>query len=156
MGEAAIKAGLIGAVVSSLLISLKLIPLAGTCLFLFVDILVWISVGYLTVHWLPLPKQPSIALGTGGVAGLIAGLLSGLFLVILGIGQYFWFGGASGLMSHLPKASTDFYSTVGVSPAVLFSGTGLALSTILICLLNLLLAVVISALSATLFARSPR
>jgi len=154
MGEAAIKAGLIGAVAGSLLVLLKLIPLAGSCLFLFTNVLLWIGVGYLTARWLPLPKQPAIALGAGGIAGLLAGLVSGLFLVIFGLGQYFWFGGGSGLVAHLPKAATEFYQTVGISPALLFSGVGFSLATTVICLLNLLFAVVMTAISASLFARA--
>jgi len=156
MGEAAIKAGLIGAVAGSLLVFLKLIPLAGSCLFLFANALIWIGVGYLKARWLPLPKQPATALGAGGIAGLIAGLVSGLFLVIFGLGQYFWFGGGSGLVAHLPKAATEFYQTVGISPASLFSGPGFALANSVICLLNGLFAIVIAAISASLFARTVR
>ncbi len=153
MGEAAVKAGLTGALIGALLVVLKVVPLAGTCLFLMATLFLWVGVGFLTVHWLPDRREPAIAIGAGGIAGSIAGLIDGLLFIMVAVVQYFWLGGSTGLMSRLPASWVRFYNDAGIPMEVVYSLPGTLFSGGTLCLFNILLAIVVSAVSAAVFAR---
>ncbi len=145
-----VRAGILGAVGAFVIEFLVLVPLAGQCLVWIFSLALWVAVGALVAYWhVPEARDTDIAVG-GAVAGLITGLIGGLLGILLVPILLLLMGGTPGILHSLPPDIVALYQEAGVAPEVVFSPTGLFLLMSFSCLLQLIAAALIAALSALL------
>jgi hypothetical protein len=145
-----LKAGLVGAAVLVALDVVGLIPCAcfATCILI---PLAYTGTGALAAFWMPPTRLAGPAAGQGALAGLIAALIGGLVNILV-LAVQGAIVGADQALSQIPPEFLDQISEVGVDPNLLAGPVGGAISGSLCCGGGLLLAAILAAIGAAIYA----
>jgi hypothetical protein len=148
-----LKAGLVGAVVLTILNLLGLIPYVGcfTCILGFVA---YAGIGALAAHWMPPLRLPGPAAGQGAMAAMIAALIGGVVNTIILVAEVAIVGSTE-ILSQLPPETLQQLEQQGLDPQVLnaFAGPGGAvLGGSMCCLGGVVLAALLGAIGGAIYA----
>ena len=159
-----LKAGLIGGAILFFIDIIAQIPFLCCCapLLMFVA---YIGVGVMAASYMPLPLDTGKAAGQGALAAVIASFIGGLInLVISVIRAAFWTTTSVGqIWTDLPPEVRYMLRDMGIEPQVFteFSNIaggigGTAICSSICCLGGMLIAAVLGAVGAAVYASSKR
>lgn len=145
-----VKAGLVGGAAVVVLNLLSLIPCAGI-VFCGLGLLAYAGVGVLAAYWMPPVREAGPAAGQGALAAGLASVIGGIVNWIVVTVQFATADTAT-IISSLPQESLQQLRDAGIDPATLAGpGAGAAFGGIC-CGAGLLIAVVLGAIGAAIFA----
>ena len=151
-----LKSGLIGALALIIinlfnLILFNLIPLAGCCIFS-LTLIAFFVIGLLAAYWMDPPRDAGPAAGQGALAALIAGIVSGILVLLIALVQTSLIDMSFYLQQIPPDVRAQFLQTTGIPPRLLFGVGGGAIFGSLCCSVEILLAVALGAFGGAIYA----
>ncbi len=153
MVRVGVRAGILGAI-GALFVSLfSLVPLVGNCLLWLFNVLLWMVVAAIVARGNRSPNSESDIALAGAVAGFLTGIVGGLVGILLAPVGLLLLGGPDGVLRLLPPELLQFYSSMGISPQVLFSPVGVLLTMSFTCGFQALFAPAAVALTSVLLHR---
>ncbi len=105
----ALKAGLAGGSVVAVLQLVGLIPCVG-CLTSLLSWVTHVGAGVLSAYWLPIPRSA----GVGALAGLVTGIIGGIFGMVAS-GIQFAITDSASVLSQIPQESLDALTAAGMN-----------------------------------------
>jgi hypothetical protein len=153
VGNAGLKAGLIGAGVIFLTTLLGQIPMIG-CVCCGLNLLIYAGIGALAGFFLIPPRAAGTGAGAGAVAGLISGAVNGIVQVIVMVVKLL-IAGPGTFTSAIDPATMRQLVEMGIDPEMfaMFTGTGgVALGGGMCCLASLALGAALGAVGGAIFA----
>lgn len=152
-----IRAGIIGAAVSVVLSLLALIPFFG-CLLLPVSLIVYFGVGALAALFV-VRRRPRASRQLIAQSGFLAGLITGLADALLGLAMTplaLWLtGGSEAILLQLPSSLADLIGSLGLTPAEVFSSSGIFVLAALLAIFTVVLATLLGVLGSILYSAAP-
>ena len=146
-----LKSGLIGALALIIINLVGIIPLAGCCTFP-LTLIAFFIVGLLAAYWMDPPREAGPAAGQGALAALIAGIVSGILVLLIAIVQTSLTDMSTYLRQLPPEVTSEFMRTTGISPKLLFGVGGGAIFGSLCCSVEILLAAALGAFGGAIYA----
>jgi hypothetical protein len=147
-----VKAGLVGGAVVAVLNLLSLIPIpcAGV-VFCGLGLLAYAAVGALAAYWMPPVRMASPAAGQGALAAGLASVIGGIVNWIV-VTIQFAMTDAATVISAMPQESLQQLRDAGIDPAAMAGPAAGAVFGGLCCGAGLLIAVILGAIGAAIFA----
>lgn len=145
-----VKAGLVGGAVVVVLNLLSLIPCVGivSC---GLGLLVYAGVGALAAYWMPPVRMAGPAAGQGALAAGLASVIGGVVNWIV-VTIQFAVADTASIISSMPQESLQQLRDAGIDPATLAGPASGAVFGGLCCGAGLLVAIVLGAIGAAIFA----
>jgi hypothetical protein len=145
-----VKAGLIGGAAVAALNLLSLIPCAGI-VFCGLGLLAYAGVGALAAYWMPPVRVAGPAAGQGALAAGLASVIGGIVNWIV-VTVQFAMTDTSSVISAMPQESLQQLRDAGIDPSTLVGPAGGAVFGGICCGAGLLIAIVLGAIGAAIFA----
>lgn len=146
-----LKSGLIGALALIIINLVGIIPYAGCCT-LPLTLIAFFVIGLLAAYWMAPPREAGPAAGQGALAALIAGIVSGILVLLIALVQSSLTDMSFYLQQIPPEVRAQMLDVTGIPPRLLFGVGGGALFGSLCCSVEILLAVALGAFGGAIFA----
>jgi len=161
MGQAGLKAGLIGGVIAVVLALMGQIPCLGAliaCFSCFGTLLLWIGVGAWAVSLGGEEiRTAGEGAGAGAVAGAVTAAIGGVANILIGLVRVAIFGTAAavGALNQIPPEAWRTLRDLGIEPSFFVRWTagfgGALVGGTLCCLTGMVIAVILGALGGLLW-----
>jgi hypothetical protein len=145
-----VKAGLVGGAAAAALMLLSLIPYAGI-VFCGLSLLAYAGAGALAAYWMPPVRMAGPAAGQGALAAGLASVIGGIVNWIVVTVQFAMIDTAS-VLSSMPPETLQQMRDADFDPAMLTGPVAGAAFGGICCGAGLLIAVVLGAIGAAIFA----
>jgi hypothetical protein len=146
-----LKSGLIGALALIIINLVGIIPLAGCCTFP-LTIIAFFVIGLLAAHWMEPPRDAGPAAGQGTLAALIAGIVSGVMVLLITLVQTSLTDMSLYLQQIPPEIRAQMFDATGIPPRLLFGVGGGAIFGSMCCGFEVILAVALGAFGGAIYA----